>query len=225
MDEASIIWLSIKVAFTASLVGLPIAIGLAVLLARVNFFGKTFVSAVLHLPVLLPPVVTGFALLIAFGRKGFIGATLYNLTGFTFAFHWWGAALAAGIMSLPIVVQPMRVAFENIDSEIDEAALTLGASRWQKFWLITLPMAMPGVMAGVVLGFVKALGEFGATITFVSNIPGETQTLSLAIYSLLQSPNGDAAALRLVWISVALSFAAVFASDFFARRFRHNKLS
>ncbi|HEY5364400.1 MAG TPA: molybdate ABC transporter permease subunit [Aestuariivirga sp.] len=225
MDEASIIWLSLKVALTASLFGLPVAIGLAMLLARVNFYGKSLLNAVVHLPLLLPPVVTGFALLIAFGRKGFIGETLYDLTGFTFAFRWWGAALAAGLMSLPIVVQPMRVAFENIDHDIDEAALTLGASRWQKFWLITLPMAMPGVLAGVVLGFVKALGEFGATITFVSNIPGETQTLSLAIYSLLQTPNGDAAALRLVWVSVALSFAAVFAADYFARRFRRTRTS
>ncbi len=225
MDEASIIWLSLKVALTATLFGLPIAIGLAMLLARVKFFGKSLLNAVVHLPLLLPPVVTGFALLIAFGRKGFIGATLYDLTGFTFAFRWWGAALAAGLMALPVVVQPMRIAFENIDHEIDEAALTLGASRWQKFWLITLPMAMPGVLAGVVLGFVKALGEFGATITFVSNIPGETQTLSLAIYSLLQTPNGDAAALRLVWVSVALSFAAVFAADYFSRRFKRHKLT
>ena len=225
MDEASIIWLSLKVALTATLFGLPIAIGLAMLLARVNFFGKSLLNAVVHLPLLLPPVVTGFALLIAFGRKGFIGATLYDLTGFTFAFRWWGAALAAGLMALPVVVQPMRIAFENIDHEIDEAALTLGASRWQKFWLITLPMAMPGVLAGVVLGFVKALGEFGATITFVSNIPGETQTLSLAIYSLLQTPNGDAAALRLVWVSVALSFAAVLAADYFSRRFKRHKLT
>jgi molybdate transport system permease protein len=225
MDEASIIWLSLKVALTASLFGLPVAISLAMLLARVNFYGKSLLNAVVHLPLLLPPVVTGFALLVAFGRKGFIGETLYDLTGFTFAFRWWGAALAAGLMSLPIVVQPMRVAFENIDHDIDEAALTLGASRWQKFWLITLPMAMPGVLAGVVLGFVKALGEFGATITFVSNIPGETQTLSLAIYSLLQTPNGDAAALRLVWVSVALSFAAVFAADYFSRRFRRTRAS
>jgi molybdate transport system permease protein len=225
MDEASIIWLSLKVALTASLFGLPVAISLAMLLARVNFYGKSLLNAVVHLPLLLPPVVTGFALLVAFGRKGFIGETLYDLTGFTFAFRWWGAALAAGLMSLPIVVQPMRVAFENIDHGIDEAALTLGASRWQKFWLITLPMAMPGVLAGVVLGFVKALGEFGATITFVSNIPGETQTLSLAIYSLLQTPNGDAAALRLVWVSVALSFAAVFAADYFSRRFRRTRAS
>lgn len=223
MNYTTVIWLSLKVAFTASVVGLPVAIALAYVLARPKFIGKSLLSAVVHLPLLLPPVVTGFALLMAFGRKGFIGATLYDLTGFTFAFRWWGAALAAGVMALPIVVQPMRIAFESIDEEIGEAALTLGASSWQRFWHITLPMAMPGVIAGAVLGFVKALGEFGATITFVSNIPGETQTIALAIYALLQTPNGDAAALNLVWVCVALAFSAVFAANAFSRRIAKRK--
>ena len=219
-EELVIVALSLKVAVVATLFCVPLAMGLALLLARREFHGKSLLNAVVHLPLLLPPVVTGFALLMAFGRKGLIGETLYALTGFTFAFRWWGAALAAALMTLPVVVQPMRIAFETIDSEIGEAASSLGASRWQKFWKVSLPMAMPGVLAGTVLGFVKALGEFGATITFVSNIPGETQTIALAIYSLLQTPNGDAAAMRLVWVSVFLAFAAVFASDYFARRMR-----
>ncbi len=223
-EQITIIALSLKVAFVASLFSLPFAIGLALLLARPDFFGKSLINAVVHLPLLLPPVVTGYILLLAFGRKGFIGEVLYSLTGFTFAFRWWGAALAAALMTLPVVVQPIRIAFENFDKEIGDAALILGASPWQKFRLVTLPMVMPGMLAGVVLGFVKALGEFGATITFVSNIPGETQTLSLAIYSLLQSPNGDAAALQLIWVSVALAFTAVFASDYIARRLRVAKV-
>ena len=224
-EEWGIIALSLKVALVASLFGLPIAIALAFVLARRDFFGKSLLSAIVHMPLLLPPVVTGFALLIAFGRKGFIGAPLYELTGFTFAFRWWGAALAAGLMTLPVVVQPMRIAFESIDDEIGEAALVLGASNWQRFWHVTLPLALPGIIAGALLGFVKALGEFGATITFVSNIPGETQTIALAIYSLLQTPNGDAGALRLVWDSVGLAFAAVFAAGAFTRRLQRNKLN
>lgn len=221
--ELSVILLSAKVAFTASLSSLPIALAIAWTLAKPHFFGKTFLNAVVHLPLLLPPVVTGFALLLAFGRKGFIGAALYNLTGFTFAFRWWGAALAAGVMALPVVVQPMRIAFEAIDHELEEAALNMGATRWQSFVHVALPLAAPGIVAGALLGFVKALGEFGATITFVSNIPGETQTLALATYSLLQTPNGDAGAMRLVWFSVALAFAAVFAADAYSRRFARMK--
>ena len=224
-EEWGIIALSLKVALVASLFCLPIAIALAFVLARRDFFGKSLLSAIVHMPLLLPPVVTGFALLIAFGRKGFIGAPLYELTGFTFAFRWWGAALAAGLMTLPVVVQPMRIAFESIDDEIGEAALVLGASNWQRFWHVTLPLALPGIIAGALLGFVKALGEFGATITFVSNIPGETQTIALAIYSLLQTPNGDASALRLVWVCVGLAFAAVFAANAVTRRLQRNKLT
>ena len=224
-EEWGIISLSLKVAFVASLFGLPISIALAFVLARRDFFGKSFLSAIVHMPLFLPPVVTGFALLIAFGRKGFIGAPLYELTGFTFAFRWWGAALAAGLMTLPVIVQPMRIAFESIDDEMGEAALVLGASNWQRFWYVTLPLALPGIIAGALLGFVKALGEFGATITFVSNIPGETQTIALAIYSLLQTPNGDASALRLVWVCVGLAFAAVFAAGALTRRLQRNKLT
>ena len=225
IEEWGIIALSLKVALVASLFCLPIAIALAFVLARRDFFGKSLLSAIVHMPLLLPPVVTGFALLVAFGRKGFIGAPLYELTGFTFAFRWWGAALAAGLMTLPVVVQPMRIAFESIDDEMGEAALVLGASNWQRFWHVTLPLALPGIIAGALLGFVKALGEFGATITFVSNIPGETQTIALAIYSLLQTPNGDASALRLVWVCVGLAFAAVFAANAVTRRLQRNKLT
>jgi len=222
-EETIVIALSLKVALVATFFCVPAAIGIALLLARGEFYGKALLSALVHLPLLLPPVVTGYALLLAFGRKGFIGAPLYDLTGFTFAFRWWGAALAAALMTLPVVVQPIRIAFEAIEEDLLEAAVMSGASRWQTFRHVSLPLAMPGVLAGLVLGFVKALGEFGATITFVSNIPGETQTLSLAIYSLLQTPNGDAGALRLVWVAVVLAFSAVFASDYISRRMKQPK--
>ena len=164
-------------------------------------------------------------LLAAFGRKGFIGAPLYDVLGLTIAFKWTGAALAAGVMALPIMVQPLRVAFELADVEMEEAAHDLGATRWQRFVTITLPLAGPGVIAAAVLGFVKALGEFGATITFVSNIPGETQTLALAIYSLIQTPHGDAAAGRLIWLSTALALAALIIADGFSRRLRRGSFT
>ena len=222
-QEITVVLLSLKVALVATLFSLPLAIWLAFLLARKEFWGKTLLNAAVFLPLLLPPVVTGYLLLAAFGRKGLIGAPLYDFTGLTVAFKWTGAALAAGLMALPIMVQPLRVAFELADVEMEEAALDLGATRWQRFFTITLPLAAPGVIAAALLGFVKALGEFGATITFVSNIPGETQTLALAIYSLIQTPNGDAAANRLIWLSIALAILALLLADVVSRRLRRGK--
>jgi molybdate transport system permease protein len=219
-EEITVVLLSLKVALLATLFSLPVAIAAALVLARGAFPGKALLSAIVHLPLLLPPVVTGFALLAAFGRKGLIGALLYDGLGFTFAFRWTGAALAAAVMALPVMVAPIRVAIEAIDRELEEAAVDLGASRLRRLFTITLPLAGPGILAASVLGFVKSLGEFGATITFVSNIPGETQTLALAIYSLLQTPNGDAAALRLMWFSLALALAALVASEFISRRLK-----
>ncbi len=222
-EEITTIVLSLKVALLATFFSMPLAVALGYVLARKSFPGKALLSAVAHLPLLLPPVVTGFILLIAFGRKGFIGAPLYDLTGITFAFRWTGAALAAAVMTLPVMIPPIRIAFEAINPEFEDAALDLGASRWQKFMTIALPLASPGIFAALALGYVKSLGEFGATITFVSNIPGETQTLALAIHTLLQVPNGDAAAFRLVWFSIALAVAALLASEMLAQKMRRKR--
>ena len=224
-DEIIVVLLSLKVALVATLFCLPLSVMLAFVLARKEFPGKALLSAATFLPLLLPPVVTGYLLLAAFGRTGTIGAPLYAWTGLTIAFKWTGAALAAAVMALPIMVQPIRVAFELSDPELEEAAHDLGATRWQRFLTISLPLAAPGVIAAAVLGFVKALGEFGATITFVSNIPGETQTLALAIYSLIQTPHGDAAANRLIWLSIALAVAALLLADTFSRRLRRKRIT
>lgn len=208
----AIVLLSLKVALVAVITALPLAIGVSKVLARPSFKGKAILSALVHLPLVLPPVVTGYALLVVFGRRGWVGSFL-DQWGFGFTFSWLGAALAAAIMAFPLIVRPIRLAFETQDPRTAEIAATLGAGRWKRFFKITLPLAWPGIIAGTVLGFAKALGEFGATITFVSNIPGETQTLSLAIYTLLQSPSGDSAALALIVISIILSFAAILVSE------------
>ena len=213
----SIVLLSLKVALVAMLVSLPLAIGIAKLLARPGLPGKALLSALVHLPLVMPPVVTGYILLLTFGRNGWIGSMLDTL-GLGISFSWLGAALAAGVMAFPLIVRPIRLAFESQDGRLHEMAALLGAARWKRFASISLPLAVPGILAGVVLGFAKALGEFGATITFVSNIPGETQTLSLAIYTFLQSPGGDRAALTLVGISVAISLVAVLLSEWFIAR-------
>jgi len=207
-----IVLLSLKVSAVAMVVVLPIALWVGRLLARPNLRGKALISALVHLPLVLPPVVTGYALLLVFGRRGWIGSYLDSI-GLSFMFSWTGAALAAGLMAFPLVVRPIRLAFEIQDVRMQEMAATLGAGRWKRFLKIALPLAWPGVLAGLVLGFAKALGEFGATITFVSNIPGETQTLSLAIYTLLQSPSGERGALALIIISICLSFLAIIASE------------
>jgi molybdate transport system permease protein len=216
--EWTAILLSLRVATVATLVATPIAVAVAWLLARREFWGKALLDAVIHLPLVLPPVVTGYLLLLTFGRRGAVGAWLAEHLGLVFAFRWTGAALACGIMSFPLLVRPIRLSIEAVDRRLEQAAATLGAAPWQVFLTVTLPLALSGVLAGMVLGFAKALGEFGATITFVSNIPGETQTISSAIYALIQTPDGDAAAMRLVVVSVLISMAALVGSEWFARR-------
>ena len=217
-DEWTAVALSLRVAAVATLASLPLGIAVAWLLARKNFPGKTLLNAVIYLPLVLPPVVTGYLLLLTFGRRGLVGAFLADHLGIVFAFRWTGAALACGVMSFPLLVRPMRLSIEAVDRRLEGAARTLGAGPARVFWTITLPLSVPGVLAGVVLGFARSIGEFGATITFVSNVPGQTQTLPLAIYSALQQPDGDAMVWRLSAISVALSLAALVASEMLARR-------
>ena len=217
-DEWVAIHLSIRIAVVATMVALPFGIAVAWLLARKNFWGKSLLDGIVHLPLVLPPVVTGYLLLISFGRRGPIGAFLDEYFGIVFSFRWTGAVLACGVMAFPLLVRAIRLSFEAIDRRLEDAALTLGASPFRAFVTVTLPLALPGVIAGMVLCFAKALGEFGATITFVSNIPGETQTISAAIYTLTQVPGGDAAAFRLVVVAVVISLAALVASEWFARR-------
>jgi len=209
--------LSIRVSLVATLVATPIAVATAWLLARRDFWGKSFLDAVVHLPLVLPPVVTGYLLLLTFGRRGAVGQWLAEF-GIVFAFRWTGAALACGVMAFPLLVRPIRLSIEAVDQRLEQAAATLGAAPWRVFFSITLPLALPGVVAGMMLGFAKAIGEFGATITFVSNIPGETQTISAAIYTLTQTPDGDAGAMRLVVVSIVISTVALVASEVLARR-------
>lgn len=216
--EWTAVLLSLKVGLVATLVATPFGIAIAWLLARYHFWGKSVVDAVIYLPLVLPPVVTGYLLLLTFGRKGLVGGWLADHLGIVFAFRWTGAALACGIMSFPLLVRPIRLSIEAVDRRLEQAASTLGAAPWKVFLTVTLPLALPGVLAGMVLGFAKAIGEFGATITFVSNIPGETQTISAAIYTLTQVPDGDAAALRLVAVSIVISMIALVTSEWFARR-------
>jgi molybdate transport system permease protein len=217
-DEWIAIRLSLKIAIVATIAALPFGIAVAWVLARKNFWGKTLIDGVVHLPLVLPPVVTGYLLLISFGRRGLIGAFLADHFGIVFSFRWTGAALACGIMGFPLLVRPVRLAIEAIDRRLEDAAATLGANRIWVFLTITLPLALPGLIAGFVLCFAKALGEFGATITFVANIPGETQTLSAAIYTFAQVPGGDAAAGRLVLVAIVIALAALVASEWLARR-------
>jgi molybdate transport system permease protein len=217
-DEWVAIRLSIRIAIVATVVALPFGVAVAWLLARKDFWGKSLLDGIVHLPLVLPPVVTGYLLLISFGRRGPIGAFLDQHFGIVFSFRWTGAVLACGVMAFPLLVRAIRLSFEAIDRRLEDAAGTLGASPLQAFFTVTLPLALPGVIAGMVLCFAKALGEFGATITFVSNIPGETQTLALAIYALTQTPGGDAGVWRLAALSVCVSFVALVAADALARR-------
>jgi molybdate transport system permease protein len=217
-DEWIAIWLSLRIALVATAAALPFGIAMAWLLARRDFWGKSLLDGVVHLPLVLPPVVTGYLLLISFGRRGIFGAFLADYLGIVFSFRWTGAALACGIMGFPLLVRPIRLAIEAIDRRLEDAAATLGADRPRVFLTITLPLALPGLIAGCVLCFAKALGEFGATITFVSNIPGETQTISAAIYTLTQVPGGDAAAGRLVVVAIVIALVALIASEWLARR-------
>ena len=217
-DEWTAILLSLRIALVATLVALPFGIAIAWLLARTSFYGKALLDGLVHLPLVLPPVVTGYLLLISFGRRAPIGSFLADTFGIVFSFRWTGAALACGIMGFPLLVRAVRLSIEAVDRRLESAAATLGASPLRVFLTVTLPLALPGVIAGMVLCFAKALGEFGATITFVSNIPGETQTISAAIYTFTQVPGGDAGALRLVLVAIVISLIALILSEWLARR-------
>ena len=217
-QEWTAVALSLRIATVATLVALPFGIAVATLLARKDFWGKSLLDAIVYLPLVLPPVVTGYLLLITLGRRAPVGAFLADHFGIVFSFRWTGAALACGVMAFPLMVRAIRLSIEAIDLRLEDAAATLGANRTWLFLTITLPLALPGIIAGMMLAFARALGEFGATITFVSNIPGETQTISAAIYTLTQVPGGDAAALSLVIVSIIISLAALIASEWFARR-------
>ncbi len=217
-EETTALYLSLQVSLVATLASLPLGVLIAYALARGRFVGHGLLNGLVHLPLILPPVVTGYLLLLTFGRQGWVGAALWDWFGFTFAFRWTGAALAAAVMAFPLMVRAIRLAIEAVDPKLEEAASTLGASRPVVFLTVTLPLILPGIIAGAVLAFAKAMGEFGATITFVANIPGETQTLPTAIYAFLQVPGGDGAALRLVLISVAVAMGALALSEWLSRR-------
>jgi molybdate transport system permease protein len=217
-DELVAIRLSLLVATVATLLSVPFGVLAAFALARGRFPGRTFLDGVVHLPLVLPPVVTGYILLVLFGKRGPIGSFLYDYFGIVFSFRWTGAALAAAVMGFPLMVRAIRLAMESIDDRTEQAAATLGASPLWVFLTVTLPLSLPGIVAGAMLCFAKALGEFGATITFVSNIPGETQTIPAAIYSYTQTPGGDAGAFRLSLVAVTLSLGALVVSEYLARR-------
>ena len=217
-EEWTAVRLSIRVAFWATVASLPFGVATALLLARGRFWGRQILNLLVHLPLVIPPVATGYLLLILFGRQGALGGFLAEDLGIVFAFRWTGAALAAAIMAFPLMVRAIWLAMEAVDSRLEEAAATLGASRTWTFLVVTLPLILPGIVAGAILAFAKAMGEFGATITFVSNIPGETQTLPSAIYAFLQVPGGESSAVRLVVVSIAIAMAALLASEFVSRR-------
>jgi molybdate transport system permease protein len=217
-EEWTAVALSLRVALWATAFGLPLAVAVALLLARCRFFGHSLLNALVHLPLILPPVVTGYLLLLGFGRQGPIGHWLDQTFGIVFAFRWTGAALACGVMGFPLAVRAIRLSIENVDRRLEQAAATLGANRYWVFVTVTLPLILPGICAGAILAFAKAMGEFGATITFVSNIPGQTQTIPSAIYTYTQVPGGDLGALRLTLVSIAISLTALLASEIGARR-------
>ena len=217
-EEILAIYLSLKIAFTASILSLPLGLLTGYVLARKEFPLKSFIESLINLPLILPPVVTGYILLIVFGKNGSVGHFLQKYFDFSFAFKWSGAALACAIMGFPLMVRSIKLAIEMIDPKIEEAAKTLGANNLIVFLTITTPMAFPGIIVGTTLSFARSLGEFGATITFVSNIPGETQTLSAAIYTFLQIPNGEAMAFRLTIISIVISIAALLLSEVILRK-------
>jgi molybdate transport system permease protein len=219
-DEWTAVLLSLRIAALATLAGLPVAVAVAYLLARFEFPGKVILDGIIHLPLVLPPVVTGYLLLLAFGRRGFIGSFLAETFGIVLAFRWTGAVLAAAVMGFPLMVRAIRLSFEAIDPRLEAASRTLGAPPLASFFRVSLPLALPGILVGSVLAYAKALGEFGATITFVSNIPGETRTIAAHIYTLPQTPNGDLMALRLTVVSIGLALVALAASEFLQRRAR-----
>ena len=215
-DEWTAIRLSIRISAVAMAASLPFGILVAYILARGRFYGKSVLNGIVHLPLILPPVVTGFLLLVLFGRRGVLGAFLADHLGIVLSFRWTGAALACAVMGFPLMVRSIRLSIEAVDRKLEEAAGTLGASPFVVFLTVTLPLILPGIIAGTILSFAKAMGEFGATITFVSNIPGETQTLSAAIYTFTQVPGGDLGAMRLTMVAVIISFAALMASELLA---------
>jgi len=217
-DELTAINLSLRVGFWAMAGSLPVGLVVAMLLARGRFWGRSLLNVFVYLPLVMPPVVTGYILLILFGRRGVLGAFLADYLGIVFAFRWTGAALASAVMGLPLMVRSMRLSIDAVDRRLEDAAATLGANRAWVWLTVTLPLILPGIVAGMILSFARALGEFGATITFVSNIPGETQTLPTAIYTFLQVPGGETGALRLTLVSIAISVAALFASEAIAQR-------
>lgn len=216
-QEWAAVGLSLKVAFWAMMGAVVPGVFVAYALARWEFFGKQFVNVFVHLPLVLPPVATGYLLLVTFGTQGLVGGALKEI-GIVFAFRWTGAALAAAVMAFPLLVRAIRLSIEAIDPKLEQAAATLGASRWRVFFTVTLPLMLPGLLAGMVLAFAKAMGEFGATITFVSNIPGQTRTLPSAIYAFLQVPGGETAAMRLVVVSIIVAAGALILSEVLARR-------
>lgn len=216
--ELVAIGLSLKVAAWAVATSLPLGVLAALALARGRFWGRNLLDAAVHLPLVLPPVVTGYVLLLLFGRHGPLGRLLFETTGFTFAFRWTGAALAAAVMAFPLLVRAIRLSIDAVDQRLEDAAATLGAGPLWTFLTVTLPLILPGIIAGAILAFARSLGEFGATITFVSNIPGQTETLPLAIYTFTQVPGGDAGALRLTLVAVAISTTALLLSEFIGRR-------
>jgi len=217
-DEIAAVKLSLRVAIWATLCSLPPGIAVALVLARGRFWGKMLLDGIVHLPLVMPPVVTGYLLLLLFGRQGPLGRLLAETVGIVFAFRWTGAALACAVMGFPLMVRAIRLSIEAVDRRLEEAAGTLGAAPAAVFAVVTLPLVVPGIVAGMILSFARSFGEFGATITFVANIPGETQTLPSAIFVLTQVPGGDAGALRLTLISIAVSLGALFAAEIMARR-------
>ena len=217
-EEWTAVRLSIRVATVAMFASLPVGIAVAYLLARARFPGKSIVNGIVLLPLILPPVVTGYLLLLSFGRRGPIGAFLDEHFGIVFSFRWTGAALACAVMAFPLLVRAIRLSIESVDRRLEDAAGTLGANPLWVFLFVTLPLILPGIIAGMILCFAKAMGEFGATITFVSNIPGETQTLPSAIYTLTQIPGGESGALRLTLVSIVISMGALVISELMARR-------
>ncbi|MGB0575415.1 MAG: molybdate ABC transporter permease subunit [Alphaproteobacteria bacterium] len=216
--EIEAIWLSLKISVWAMLWSMPLALGTAWILARCDFPGKFLFDGIIHLPLVLPPVVIGYVLLVTMGRQGFIGKFLNDVFGITFAFSWRGAAVAAGIMAFPLIVRAIRLSLEAVDQRLEAAARTLGANPVSVFLTVTLPLTLPGIIVGGILGFARCLGEFGATITFVSNIPGETRTLPIALYAFSQVPGGEEAAFRIVVISVVIALLALAGSEILARR-------
>ena len=216
--EVEALVLSLRVAFWAVLVSLPLGIFMAWLLARREFYGKALLDAIVHLPLVVPPVVVGYLLLVLLGRRGVVGAWLYDVLGITLVFTWQGAAIAAAVMAFPLMVRAIRLSLDAVDRKLETAARTLGASPLDVFFSVTLPLTAPGILTGMVLAFARSLGEFGATITFVSNVPGETRTLPLAIFTTVQTPGAEVGTFRLALISLVLALAALAASELLARR-------